>query len=161
MAGPCAAEWLAVQGISVSAETYEWRGLQGDAGLVVRLPSDEFFVEDGLDGCAVLVLKANLGGGQAGCYPIERQDAGLLVSGAAVLELIEHCCGVDFGKEPEHAVMTRVAGVSCMVLCNKAVPALRVWCTSGVAVYLWETLSEIAHDLGGGPVGLDDARFLL
>jgi len=161
IAGARAAEWLQTQGVAVPNKIYEWRALHADAGLVIRLPLDEFFIEDDPEGRVIPILQANLAGGQAGCYPMERQDAALLVSGSAMLELMEQCCAVDFAREPEHAVMTRVAGVSCMVLCKRAVPALRLWCATGVAVYLWETLSEIARDLGGGPVGLDGVRCLL
>ncbi len=153
--GSHAAEWLAAQGVSAPGETYEWRGLHSDGGIVVRLPFDEFFIEDGLAGRVVPVLKANLGGGQSGCYPIERQDAGLLVTGSEIFALLAQCCGVDFAREPEHAVMTRVAGVSCMVLLRKDSAALRIWCGTGAAVYLWETLGAIVQDLGGHPVGLD------
>jgi hypothetical protein len=165
MAGPCAAEWLAVQGISVPGSIYAWCALRGDTGLIVRLPFDEFFIEDGPEDLTVPVLKANLGDGQAGCYPIERQDAGLLVcepegsirpAGAAITALMEQCCAVELARERGNFLMTRVAGVNSMLLWRP--PALRLWCSASVAIYLWETLCEIAHDLGGDPVGLASAQ---
>lgn len=161
VAGPRAAEWLKAQGIAVPARIYDWGRLPQGKGLIIRLPYDEFFLDDGLDGTTVPALRDLLGEGLTGAYPIERQDTGLLVSGSDVLKLMLQCCGVDFTKETDRVVMTRAAGVSCMALWTKPLDTLRLWCPTGAAVYLWNALSEIVHDLGGAPAGLDTVRGLL
>jgi len=161
LAGPRAAEWIKAQGIAVPARVYDWGHLPQGKGLVIRLPYDEFFLEDGLDANTVSALRDTLGEGLTGCHIIERQDTGLHISGSDVLKLMLQCCGVDFTKETDRAVMTRVAGVSCMALWTKPLEVLRLWCPSGAAVYLWNALSDIVHDLGGTPAGLDTVRSLL
>ena len=55
-------------------------------------------------------------------------------------------CGVNFLQEPPNRIVyTRVAGASCGIIptANK----YRIWIDYTLAPYLWETLSEIAHDL--------------
>jgi len=54
-------------------------------------------------------------------------------------------------------VLTSMVGVGVTVA---AVPsgsntAYRVWCDGTYGAYLWETLCEVAQDLGGGPVGTE------
>ena len=53
--------------------------------------------------------------------------------------------------------MTRVAGVSCMVLPlqAKGAPAFRFWLDASYGSYLWEALLEIVRDQGGDAIGLD------
>ena len=53
--------------------------------------------------------------------------------------------------------MTRVAGVSCMILPLQAeeAPAFRFWLDPSYGSYLWEALLEIVRDQGGDAIGLD------
>ena len=54
--------------------------------------------------------------------------------------------------------MTRVAGVSCMLLPLKDSAGLRIWCEASLGQYLWDTLLEIVRELGGMPVGWQAIR---
>jgi sarcosine oxidase subunit gamma len=53
--------------------------------------------------------------------------------------------------------MTSMVGVSVLVLWYRlqAQPYYRIWCDGTFGPYLWETLAEIAGELGGGAIGLE------
>jgi sarcosine oxidase subunit gamma len=50
-----------------------------------------------------------------------------------------------------------MAGVGVTVLSKKngKFPSYRIWCDGTYGVYLWETLAEIATELGGGCIGVN------
>ena len=60
------------------------------------------------------------------------------------------------------ATLTSMVGVSVTIIkqpLQSGHPAgeelcYRIWCDGTYGAYLWETLLEIATDLGGGPIGL-------
>jgi sarcosine oxidase, subunit gamma len=69
-------------------------------------------------------------------------------------------CGIDFSSFPfeeRRVVMTSMTGVSVTVVrwLREGVPLYRIWCDPSFGAYLWETLLEVARDLGGGAVGLE------
>jgi len=89
-----------------------------------------------------------------------RQDAALVLTGALVNELLVQTCNVDFQHwrlEQPTVVMTSMVGVSVLILWHplKAQPCYRIWCDGTFGPYLWETLLEIARELGGGAIGLE------
>ncbi len=53
--------------------------------------------------------------------------------------------------------MTRVAGVSCMILPLQAeeAPSFRFWLDPSYGSYLWEALLEIVRHQSGDAIGLD------
>ena len=158
LAGPGATDWLRAKGIAVPEGIYQWRHRKEDAGRIVRLPHDEFFIEDSPGGGHVAALRAAYTDNAPGCHAVERQDYALLVCGDLVAELMAQSCGVDFSKPHEVAVMTRVAGVNVLALQTRETQALRLWCARSAAVYLWDALAEIVHDLSGAVADLDHAR---
>ncbi len=160
--GVGAPAWLEGRGVRLPNAIYDYEPL-GDGGAIMRVTADEFFLEEGLQGERVATLKAALGGGQGGAYPVERQDAGFLLCGARALEVLSQTCAIDFDTEPEHVVMSRVAGVSCTILPRRIDAAwmIRLWCSPSFAHYLGGQLLEITHDCGGVPVGLDSIKHLL
>lgn len=158
--GPGAARWLAGHGIPVPAEPNRWEPLP-QGGLVARLARTEFLVEDGFAGGPVAVLAQQLQVG-TGVYPVPRQDCALALTGSAVPELLVQTCNVDFAAQDPAArivTLTSMVGVSVTALRRQAAgrDAFRLWCDGTMGPYLWETLSGIARELGGGPVGLDSA----
>lgn len=158
--GPGAAAWLADRGVPVPAEPNRWAPLP-DGGLVARLARSEFLVEDGFGGGPVAELAQRLQVGP-GVFPVPRQDCALALTGSAVAELLVQTCNVDFAAQDPaaHAVtLTSMVGVSITALRNSAGgrDAWRLWCDGTMGPYLWETLTGIARELGGGPVGLDSA----
>jgi sarcosine oxidase subunit gamma len=48
--------------------------------------------------------------------------------------------------------MTQMIGVSVLAIrvADEPLPRYRIWCDSTFAPYFWETLAEIAVELGGG-----------
>jgi len=54
-------------------------------------------------------------------------------------------------------VLTSVVGVGATVAALQTPTgiAYQMWLDGTYASYMWETLCEIAHDMGGGPIGFD------
>ena len=53
--------------------------------------------------------------------------------------------------------MTSMVGVSVLVVRRDIgiCPCYRLWCDPTMAPYLWDTMTDIARELGGGPGGTD------
>ncbi len=155
--GPHAAEWLAARDVSAPLRPNSWRPIEG-GGLVARLARTEFLVEDGFGGGMALRLAPELRPGSPGVYPVPRQDCALALTGTKVNELLVQTCNVDFSALDSAArdvTLTQMVGVSVTVLRADigATPCYRLWCDGTSGVYLWETLTGIAAELGGGPIG--------
>ncbi|HZF23818.1 MAG TPA: hypothetical protein VE030_10185 [Burkholderiales bacterium] len=155
--GPEAAPWLEGLGIVVPAQANAWTGLPG-SGVIARLGRGEFFLEDGAAGDTAGRVRDALGAGIAGVYPVTRQDAGIALVGRRVNELLVQTCNVNFQEldsESRTVVMTMMAGVAVLVIRqdHQNLPGFRIWCDPTYAPYLWETLTGIAAELDGGPIG--------
>jgi len=158
--GPEAERWLESRSIDLPAQANSWNSLPG-AGLIARLGRSEFFLEDGATADTVAAIRAALGSGASGVYPVIRQDAGFALAGKRVNELLAQTCNVnfrDFGTQEGTAVMTQMIGVSVLAIRtdHKQMPCYRLWCDPTFAPYFWETLAEIAGELGGGVIGTDE-----
>jgi sarcosine oxidase subunit gamma len=154
--GPAAADWLHAQGIDVPAEMYAAAPL-ADGGLAIRTGGSEFFLESGPSGRSVPELDARLAAAPPGCYRVERQDATLLVCGPKSPALFAQTCSLELAAMPaRRLIYTRVAGVNCGIWPEDidTRPAFRLWCDASYAESLWESLEEIAIELGGGAVGI-------
>jgi len=95
-----------------------------------------------------------------GIYPVTRQDAAVVLTGASANELLVQTCNIDFQAwrlEQQTVVMTSMVGVSILVLWYplEAQRCYRIWCDGTFGPYLWETLLEIVRELGGGAIGLE------
>lgn len=157
--GPAAAQWLEARNIALPALANSWAFLPG-AGLIARLGNSEFFLEDGADGETAGATRLALGNGAQGVYPVLRQDAGFALAGARVNDLLVQTCNVDFAEhraQQSVVVMTQMIGVAVLVIrADRAhVPCYRLWCDPTLAPYLWETLAQIAAELGGGVISAD------
>jgi sarcosine oxidase subunit gamma len=152
--GPGAAEWLAALGLALPASPNRWLDLS-QGGLVARLGQTEYLV----DGNVAVVEKVTSAARTPGVYPVWRQDASFSLGGSRVNELLLQTCNVDFrilDTDPSQLLMTSIVGVSVTVVPLKvgASPLYRLWCDGTYGSYLWETLTEIIAELGGG-VALD------
>jgi sarcosine oxidase subunit gamma len=157
--GPEAQRWLEARNIALPPDANGWLSLPG-GGVVARLGRSEFFLEDGATANGVDTIRAALGTGASGVYPVLRQDAGFALAGRRVNELLVQTCNVDFeefGPERGIAVMTQMIGVSVLAIRinKKPLPCYRLWCDPTFAPYFWETIAEIAGELGGGVIGVD------
>jgi len=155
--GPSAAQWLTAQGLAIPHEANTWTAL-GEGGVIARLGRSEFFLEDGAG--TVARLRAALGTGADGVYPVIRQDCGIFLAGPRSNELLLQTCNVNFGDlDPARgiAVMTQMIGVGVLVIRMnlRQLPCYRIWCDPTFAQYFWETLLEIAAELGGGAIGTE------
>lgn len=156
--GRDAAAWLARQSIALPA-TNHWEALP-DHGVAARLGSGEFLLEDGPRGDACARIEAKLARGQAGVYPVQRQDAELLLTGSNAGDVLAQTCNVNFRAVDVGAkelFMTSMAGVNVLVISQSwsGLPVTRIWCDPTFAPYLWRTLLDIVVECGGGPAGLD------
>jgi sarcosine oxidase subunit gamma len=157
--GPGADQWLASLDITLPAKPNSWTTLLG-GGFIARLGRSEFFLEGGTTADGIGAIRSALGTGAPGVYPVIRQDAGFLLAGKRVNELLVETCNVNFAEiDPQEriVVMTQMIGVSVLVIreMDREIPRYRIWCDPTFAPYFWETLSEIAADLGGGVIGAD------
>ncbi|HUY32552.1 MAG TPA: hypothetical protein VMV69_07195 [Pirellulales bacterium] len=153
--GPGAAEFLASQGLWVPDQIYGHLP-QAEGGLIVRTGGAEFFLENDWQGGLVERLRAALDAAVPGVYGVPRQDISLVVSGSAALVLFSQTCGYNFDDSGYRFVMTQLAGVSCSVLPRQLgiARAWQLWADGSYGAYLWETLLEIARELGGDAVGI-------
>ena len=152
--GPDAMQWLRDHGIEPPAEANRWLPLPS-GGVIARLGRSEFFIEDGEGGSVVENVRGALGNGASGVYPVIRQDAGIALIGPRVNELLLQTCNVNFAAldtGARVAVMTQMIGVSVLAIrfADEPLARYRVWCDPTFAPYFWETLAEIAVELGGG-----------
>jgi sarcosine oxidase subunit gamma len=158
--GPGAASWLQARNLAVPERANSWLDLAG-GGLIARLGRSEFLIEDGLQGTEVKDITDALATPAASVYPVLRQDAALMIRGKALYELVAQTCSIDLsaGALEERTVsMTMMAGIAVTLVDASSAhtaPCFRVWCDGTYGAYLWETLLEIAVELGGGAAGLD------
>jgi sarcosine oxidase subunit gamma len=154
--GSNAVDWVRGQGIALPPVN-GWVQAD-DNSLVVRLGDSEFFVEDSPQSAACARVIPALKNRAEGVYPVHRNDAGFALVGDRVNDLMAETCSFEFRKVGGgNAVMTTMAGVTVLVIRRDVDARLcyRIWCDPTMAAYLWDTLNEIALDLGGGPVGSD------
>lgn len=150
--------WLRQAGIPIPENLYGCRPL-ADNGLVIRTDRQEVFLEDGPGSHRVSEFERELScePSPSGVCWVRRQDASFSLTGVRCNAVLRETCGVDFSQPPDGVVMTRVAGVSCMVLPfqAEATPAFRFWLDPSYGPYLWDALLEIVRDHGGDAIGLD------
>jgi sarcosine oxidase subunit gamma len=154
--GSKSADWAREQGIALPPVN-GW-AQAGDNSLVVRLGDSEFFIEDSPQTALCARVIPALKHCAEGVYPVHRNDAGFALVGDRVNDLMVETCSFEFRKVGGgNAVMTTMAGVTVLVIRRDVDARLcyRIWCDPTMAAYLWDTLNEIALDLGGGPVGSD------
>jgi sarcosine oxidase subunit gamma len=156
--GAGAEAWLRANDLRPPSGINRWADLP-NGGLVGRLGTSEFFLEDGPRGSAVADVAHALGHGAPGVYPVLRQDAALALVGTGALEVLVQMCNVDFAPttlDRRELVMTSMAGVSVLVVPTlwRETPMFRIWCDPTFGPYLYTTLLEITEELGGGPLGL-------
>ena len=147
--------WLTQGGTRVPESVYGHSSLE-EGGLVIRTDRQEVFLEDGPASHRVSELERELASHPLGVYLVRRQDASFVLTGARSNAVLRETGGFDFSKPAEAVVMTRVAGVSCMILPLQAAeaPSFRFWLDPSYAAYLWEALLEIVRDQGGDAIGL-------
>jgi sarcosine oxidase subunit gamma len=153
--GPGAADWLAGFGLALPVHPNSWTAF-GEDGLIARLGMTEYLIE----GDAETLDRLARAGRQGGVYPVLRQDAAIALCGVRVNELLLQVCSIDFrtlGDDPSKVVLTSMAGVGVTVLARRfgVVSGYQIWCDGTYGIYLWETLIEIAKELGGGRIGLN------
>jgi sarcosine oxidase, subunit gamma len=156
--GPGAVQWLEAQGIAVPQGFNRWVPLP-EGGLVARLARTEFLIEDDWAGGPVVRLAAALRTTAAGVYPVPRQDCAIDICGANAPALFAETCAVPFAMDPAEArivTLTTMVGVGVTVLRQdvQGRPCWRLWCDGTSGPYLWETLTSIAAEHGGGPMGV-------
>jgi sarcosine oxidase subunit gamma len=155
--GPGAQAWLLALGVEIPAAANSW-AQQANGALVLRLGNSEFLVEDQPGSQLCQALQAADASG-SGLYKVPRYDAALILSGREVQNLLSELCTLDLsekGLAQQALLMTQVAGISATVLRQNlnGEEIYRLWCDGTYGSYLWETVLQIAEELGGGAVGL-------
>jgi sarcosine oxidase subunit gamma len=159
--GPRAAEWLAARGIEPPPEPNTWARLPaaadlGAGALVARLGASEFFLE-GAAGAGV--LRAVAGALRAaqpapGVYPVLREDAGFLLSGDGLHDVLAQVCNLNFAAlslAANPVIMTLMIGVAVLVIPGRS---YRIWCDPTFAGYLEHEVGAIVIECGGNARGI-------
>ena len=157
--GRSAAEWVAARDLPVPPSIYGWQRLE-DGGLLIRVDSREFMVENGLGGGCAENLADDLGLGADGVYRVQRQDASFTIAGRRATDVLAQTCSINFAETGDDFLKTRVALTSCALKRDDfgAVPAYRLWCDPSYGEYLFAALLEITTELGGVPVGWESVE---
>ncbi|MBR0567030.1 hypothetical protein J5J83_12985 [Azoarcus sp. L1K30] len=150
--GPGTVAWLDSLDVPVPEKFNSWLPL-GERGRIARLGMTEFLIE----GDAAVVERLTTTPRAAGVYPVQREDAALMLGGARVNELLRQTCNVNFAAlnlADRPVVLTSLIGVGVTVLLEQTAQGLiyRIWCDGSYGRYVFETLHDIAHELGGGTV---------
>jgi len=154
--GPGAAAALNAAGITTPQQPNQW--CMSEGALIARLGLTEYLIEQHSASDAVsrvLSLTA-----AADVYPVPHYDAALIILGPLAADLFRQTCSVDMATLDARQgalVLTSVVGVGATVAAmnTAAGTAYRMWFDGTYGSYMWETLCEIAHDMGGGAIGYD------
>jgi len=150
--GPRAAELLKQLGLAVPASPNSWSPLRDSDrddswNVIGRLGSTEFFIEEAGDGPGITALEARTGG-EAGAFPVLREDFGVVLGGADAADALAQVCNVDFAALPERAVvMTFMIGVAVLVIPQSTDEGMvyRIWCDPSFGSYLQSELEHVVN----------------
>lgn len=153
-----AVQWLKEHKVEIPQQGNAWVRHQPDT-LVLRLGLNEFLVEDQLNGKACEALHAANQPKAYGIYKVQRNDTALILSGSRVQALFSEVCALDLRDQAlasDAVVMTQMAGISVTLLRQQlnGETVYRLWCDGTYGPYIWDTLLEIAGELGGGAAGV-------
>jgi sarcosine oxidase subunit gamma len=151
--GAGAADWLNRQNIPVPEQPNSWHPLSG-GGIVARLGMNEFLVEDGLHTAIAPQLAEACQHPPSKVYPVLRQDLAIALCGQAVNELLLQTCSFNFralALSARPVILTSLIGVAVIIVPGEQnrFPHYKIWCDGTFGMYLWQTLLEIAAELGG------------
>ena len=144
-------------GLNVPARPNSWAPLRAEdrddsPNVIGRLGNTEFFLEESGTAPGIAALEQRLQG-EAGAWPVLREDFGVVLGGARAGEALAEVCNVDFAALPlaqKPVVMTLMTGVAVLVLPQGA--SYRIWCDPSFGSYLWETLREVVGTTTGNTV---------
>lgn len=156
--GMGAAAWLATQSIPIPDRPNSWYPLT-ETGIIARLGINEFLIEDSTIAPQLTSLPAKV-------YPVLRQDLAIALIGTQVNELLLQTCSFNFQARSlteRPVILTSMVGVSVTVIPGdrNGIPFYRIWCDGTFGVYLWQTLSAIAIELGGGVIGVETLQCIV
>lgn len=152
--GAGAAAWLAEQGFNPPPAANTWSSL-GGSDVIARLGRTEFLLE----GASAVHLADAVTHWPDQVYPVPRDDAAFVLSGARLPELLLQTCNINFRAldlTQSPVVLTSMVGVSVLLLptTREGLPFYRLWCDYSYGNYLWSTLLGIVIELGGGVMDL-------
>lgn len=155
--GGQAADWLAGHALSVPEAYFRAQDLDEDSFLV-RTGSAEFFLHDGRAG----LLHSRLGeipsGVVQGTRVVARDDLEVVLGGEGAARLMSEFCALDLSSVENEFLFTRVAGVAAWLRVEEvgAQRCYRMGCDPSYGEYLFETLLDAVHEIGGGLLGHED-----
>jgi sarcosine oxidase subunit gamma len=157
--GANAAEWLTDRGLPIPDRPNTWHPLP-EGGIIAKLGLTEFLIEDSVDSAIAPCLAAECQSPPAKVYPVLRQDLALGLVGDRVNDLLRQICSFNFRAldlSDRPVVLTVAIGVTVTVmpLDIKGKLCFRIWGDRTFGTYFWQTLVEIATQLGGGAIGTE------
>ncbi|MDX2241937.1 MAG: hypothetical protein NW224_14725 [Leptolyngbyaceae cyanobacterium bins.302] len=166
--GANAAEWLSQQGLKTPTgadlslpelRPNSWQPLSGGA-MIARLGLTEYLIEDSLSTTLAPRLAYACQAPPARVYPVLRQDLALGLMGDRLPDLLRQTCSFNFqalALSDRPIILTSMIGVAVTVLPSErsGKPFYRLWCDGTFGTYFWQTLMEIATELGGGAISTE------
>ncbi|MDV2995569.1 MAG: hypothetical protein N4J56_005223 [Chroococcidiopsis sp. SAG 2025] len=155
--GTHAAEWLVKWGLPIPDRPNTWHPLPA-GGIIAKLGLTEFLIEDSINSAIAPQLATACKSPPAKVYPVLRQDLALGLVGDRVNDLLRQTCSFNFqalslGDRP--VVLTNAIGVAVTVIPGGEGRYYRIWCDRTFGTYFWQTLIQIATELGGGAIGTE------
>lgn len=147
--GPALQQWAQNHDITLPLHLYDTLPV-GTDGILARVGNDELILECAPDDALLSHIETSLSETTAEVYRLDQQALTILLGGSAALPVLAQTCGIDFASEPAaRMIYTRLAGTSCAVLPHNTTGQrlYRLWIDYSLAVYLWETLTEIITEL--------------
>jgi len=154
--GSGAPAWLNQHGLPVPA-TPNQSVRRDDDLLIARLGLGEYLLEGRPGSLDPLVAAPRA----EGVYPVLRQDACFLLRGPRSPDLLAQVCSLDLSTLEAHPgalALSSMAGIAVILLPLPGPDGVeyRLWCDNGYEQYLWDTLCQIAEELGGGVADLTE-----
>lgn len=166
--GAAAADWLARAEIEVPGQPNSWTALESGGGssfwgLLARLGSTEFFLEEDAGSSHIRRLADELGNGRDHVYPVLREDRAFVLGGQGAEDVLVQMCNVNFASLPLESnpvVLTLMTGVAVVVIPQHEDGGrrYRIWCDPSFGRYLWHTLRTIVVESGGEELDLEQLR---
>lgn len=156
--GTHAAQWLAEWGLPIPDRPNTWHPLPA-GGIIARLGLTEFLIEDSLNSAIAPQLATTCKSPPAKVYPVLRQDLALGLVGDRINDLLRQTCSFNFqalSLSDRPVVLTNAIGVAVTVIPGERNGHdYRIWCDRTFGTYVWQTLIQIATELGGGAIGTE------
>jgi sarcosine oxidase subunit gamma len=159
--GGQAGAWLRGKGLP-APERYFRSEDAGEGAFIVRTGAAEYFVHDGSGAPLAAALGTVPGGVVDGMRVATRDDLEVVLGGVQAPRILSEICALDLERVAGEFLFTRAAGISVWLCVEEGAPGprYRIGCDPSYGAYLFECLSLLVGEQGGGVIGFHDFQLL-